>query len=97
MGLALLLMKKDEKDPPVPLKKVWHYITIMAVALFFVNYLKTTAAQTLPAAHVYPLYQGGVLVVASLMAAIFFGEKITLRCVLGILMTFAAMLMMNVL
>lgn len=97
MGLALLILGKDKKAPPVPLRKVWHYILIMATALFLVNYLKTSAAEILPAAQVYPLYQGGVLVLASLTAAIFFGEKITLRCVVGIAMTFVAMLMMNVL
>lgn len=97
VGLLLLILPGKKEAPRCPLKKIWHYIVIMALALFAVTWCKTAAAAILPAVQVYPLFQGGVLVTMALMATLFFGEKITSRCVIGIGMTFAAMLMMNVL
>ena len=97
MAVVLLILCRDKSAPHCPLGKVWYYIVIMAVMLFLVTYFKTAAASVLPAVQVYPLFQGGVLVTAALMAAVCFGEKITRRCLLGMGMTFMAMLMMNVL
>ena len=41
--------------------------------------------------------QGGALVLSMLMCAIFFGERITLRCLVGIGTAFAALLCINLL
>ena len=95
--LLLPLFRKKPEAPPCPVKKVWIYIVLMATSLFFVVWGKAAAAAVLPAVQVYPLYQGGVLITMALIAAVFFGEKITRRCVIGMSMAFAAMLMMNVL
>ena len=51
----------------------------------------------LPAAQLYPLNQGGSLILSSVMAAVFFKEKLTMPCVLGILTAFAGLLFINVL
>jgi len=97
MAVLLLFVRREKDAPACPLGKIWYFIVIMAVMLFAVSYFKTAAAAVLPAVQVYPLFQGGVLVTAALMAAVCFGEKITIRAVVGMVMTFAAMLMMNVL
>lgn len=96
-GIATLITPKKAGEPPCPIKKAWPYVVAMALSLFLVTWCKTAAAAVLPAAQAYPLYQGGVLISMALVGAVFFGEKITRRCILGMSMTFMAMLMMNVL
>ena len=78
-------------------KKSYVYIIIMAVALFTTSYFKTLAAKHLSSAELYPLMQGSLLILSAFMSAIFFGEKIKPKCIIGIILTFAGLIMMNVL
>lgn len=94
---VLLCFLWSKEKAPCPLGKVWYYIVIMALALFITSYGKTAAAAILPAVQVYPLFQGGILILSSLMAAVFFGEKLTKQSVLGIAMCFGALLIINML
>ena len=72
-------------------------VGIMAVCLFLNSYFKTLAAQRLDSALLYPLNQGSALILSLLMAAVFFKEKITARCIVGVCMAFAALLIINLL
>jgi multidrug transporter EmrE-like cation transporter len=45
----------------------------------------------------YPFEQGASLVLSSLMSTIFFKEKLTMKAVTGIAITFIALLIINVL
>lgn len=86
----------------VPEKKgmplsVLAYVTAMAICLFAHSFFNTLAAQQLSAAELYPLSQGLALTLASIMAAVFFGEKIKLRSVIGIAITFVGLLVINLL
>jgi drug/metabolite transporter (DMT)-like permease len=78
-------------------RKLGVYVVIMSMCLFMHSFFSTMAAGYLSSSQLYPLMQGGALVLSMLMCAIFFGEKITLRCLLGIGVTFAALLCINVL
>jgi drug/metabolite transporter (DMT)-like permease len=78
-------------------KKSYVYIIIMAVALFTTSYFKTLAAKHLSSAELYPLNQGTLLILSAFMSAIFFGEKIKPKCVVGIVLTFIGLFIMNVL
>ena len=79
------------------LSKAAVFVAVMAVCLFANSFFKTLAAGYLPAAQLYPLNQGGSLILSSVMAAVFFKEKLTLPCILGILTAFAGLLFINVL
>lgn len=99
----LISRKKGESEADcesnkskLPLK-VFGYISVMAVCLFANSYFNTLAANILPAAQLYPLSQGSALVLSSIMAAIFFGEKIKPRLILGICITFVGLLVINIL
>ena len=70
-------------------------VFIMAVCLFLNSYFKTLAAESIDAMVMYPLMQGSALTLSLIMSAVFFGEKITKRCVAGVCLAFAAMLMIN--
>lgn len=86
---------KEKK--PINVKPIFGYILIMSVCLFLNSYFKILAAKYLMAAELYPLSQGGALVLSAAMAAIFFREKLNLKGIIGILMTFAALIIINVL
>ena len=75
--------------------KVFLVICIMAVCLFAYSYFKTLAAKTVPSAFLYPFTSGSSIVLSALMAALFFKEKITARCAVGIVIALGAILVMN--
>ncbi len=71
------------------------YILVMAACLFAYSYFKTKAAMLLPSVQLYPLCQSLALVSSAFMARVFFKEKITLKCIVGIVLSFVAMLFIN--
>lgn len=77
------------------LRPVLGYIALMAACLFLNSYFKLLAAGYLTATQLYPLSQGGSMILSTGMSAFFFKEKITRRCVLGLMLAFAALLIMN--
>ncbi|MBQ7336494.1 MAG: DMT family transporter [Clostridia bacterium] len=70
-------------------------IAIMSVCLFINSYFKALANDYLLPAQVYPIYQAGGLIFSAVMAAVFFQEKITLRCVIGMALAFVAILLLK--
>lgn len=92
--------KKGENKPRPPhkvIKPIWIYVAVMAVCLFANSYFKTVAAQHLDAIKLYPLNQGGAVILSLLMSSILFKEKINAKCILGIALSFVALLMINLL
>ena len=87
----------DEQQEKTNLKYVFIYIPIMSVFLFLNSYFKTKAAFYLDASQLYPLNQGASLVLSSVMAAVFFKEKMNVKSVVGIILSFAALMIMNLL
>ena len=73
------------------------YIAVMAICLFLNSYFKTLAAHYLSAAEIYPLSQGGSVILSMAMSAVFFKEKINLRCIIGVVLSFIALLLINLL
>lgn len=71
------------------------YVAIMAIMLFANSLFKTKAAVFLDSAQLYPITQGMGLILSSLMAAIFFKERLTVKCIIGMSVTFVGMLIMN--
>jgi multidrug transporter EmrE-like cation transporter len=69
----------------------------MSVMLIANSYFKTKAATHLDSAQLYPLNQGMALILSTLMASVFFKEKLTLKCVVGIFIAFIGLIVMNVL
>lgn len=79
------------------MRKVGIYILIMSVCLFANSYFKTKAAEILPSAKLYPLNQGAALILSSFMSMIFFKEKMTSKCIAGIILSFIGLLVINLL
>lgn len=104
-ALVLLLFflfagKKNNSEgesAAVMMKKVGGYVAVMALCLFLNSYFKTMAAGILPSAILYPLSQGASLILSSLMSMILFKEKLTKRCIVGLVLSFAGLLIINLL
>jgi len=95
--IGVLLAVKRVKIPHVKSKitETGIYIIIMAIALFANSYFKVEAARLIDAAKLYPLNQGAALALSTIMASVFFGEKIKPKCVLGLVLGFAGICIMN--
>ncbi len=87
--------KAEQSAVGVTIRKFGVCIVIMSICLFLNSFFKTKAAIYLPATQIYPAYQGGGLILSTAMAAVCFGEKVTLRCVIGLCMAFASLLVIN--
>ena len=75
--------------------RVFWVICIMAACLFANSYFKTMAAKYIDSSILYPLSNGASLIIAATMASLFFGERITKKCLAGIGVTLSAMIVMN--
>lgn len=90
--------KKSGLKPRTPIaivKPITIYVVIMAVCLFANSYFKTLAAEHLDAVILYPLNQGGAVVLSLFMSALLFKEKINWKCIVGIVLAFASLLLIN--
>lgn len=88
--------KRSSADAEPP-KTVWLQVGIMALCLFGSSFFSTCAASFLRAAQLYPLTQGASLILSAGMAAVFFGEKITVRVIVGCVTCFVGLLLLNLL
>lgn len=79
------------------IKQIFGYILVMSICLFANSYFKTMAAGYLDSAQLYPLNQGASLIISSVMSATLFREKLTLKCVIGLLISFVGLIVLNVL
>ena len=94
LGGMVLLPQKGEKVA-IPWKKIVLPILLMSVCLFLNSYFKAFSTQYLPDAALYPIYQAGGLILSTLIGAVFFQERVTVRCVIGLVLAFAAILLLK--
>ncbi len=100
--LALIYKKQNHKDSSIQtsyvevFKKVWFYVLVMAFCLFMHTYFATLSANYLPSSEVFPLQRGTSLILSLMMSAIFFKEKINSKCIIGVVITFIGLLLINV-
>ena len=59
------------------------------------SYFKTQAAFYLDSAELYPLSQGGSLILSTFMATVFFKEKLKVSAVIGVSLAFVALMIIN--
>ncbi len=97
LPIALVYKNKNNTNNKNGVKKIIWYILIMSVCLFVNSYFKTRAAHYISSVQLYPLNQSSALVLSALMSRLFFGEKLTIKCILGIVMALMGILTINVL
>lgn len=93
------LFSKDSKESKENIKNInskgMLYIILMSICLFLNSFFKTLASRDLDMTLVAPLSQGAALILITVMSAIFFGEKIKPRCVVGVILAITGLMIMN--
>ena len=101
LGAYFVFRARDQRQgrtPRAPLavvRPIWGYVVVMAVCLFAYSFLKTKAAGYLDAVELYPLSQGCTVTFSLLMASFLFKERINVRCVVGVVLSFVGLLLIN--
>ena len=93
----LFMSKKEKPEFSEGSKNKFFYVIIMAIALTINTYFSTMAAIHLDSAILYPLNHGSALIIASFMSVVFYKEKLTTNAIIGIILSFVGLLIMNVL
>lgn len=70
---------------------------VLAVMLFVIMYLGILAVPLIPAVVLYSLVAGGTLIIAFLVGAIVFKEPVTKRNIIGLVISIAALVVINAL
>ena len=96
----VFLYRKEKKreaiqSPTKLISSIFGYVFVMAGCLFVHSYFKTAATKHLDAAEIYPLSQGGSLILTLFMSVFFFKERINIKAVLGIALCFLSLLVIN--
>ena len=101
LGVFLIIFSIKERSQSTAgvsgLKHILGYIAVMSVCLFANSFFKTKAAGFLDSAQLYPLNQGLALMLSSIMSAVLFNERLTFKCIIGLVLSFAGLIIINVL
>ena len=102
LGVFFLVFSRKEKEGSFRERKdvfnrIFGYIVVMAACLFANSYFKTQAAMYLDSIQLYPLSSGCALILASAMSSVCFGEKMTKKSAMGLMLAFMGLLVINVL
>ncbi|MBR5307471.1 MAG: DMT family transporter [Clostridia bacterium] len=96
LGAVFLLPSKGEKINAAEfVRKTIIAVFFMSVCLFVNSYFMTLTTKHLPPAQLYPLSRAGGMILASVMSSVFFKERITARCVVGLCLSFVALLLLK--
>ncbi len=86
--------KKDEYNDGKT-KNAVLLIIITAICLFANSFFKTLAAKSINSAILYPLATGINLILSVMMASFFFKEKATPKCIIGVMIAFISLIIIN--
>ena len=97
VGWRAMGKEASEQEATARFKKAVPLIAVMAGCLFAANYLQTwvTSDFGVRPEFLYPVIKGGCLVMANGMGTLFFGEKITVKSILGSAITIGGILVMT--
>lgn len=91
--IYMLVVRRNAPKARLDLKKVTPYIAVMAVMLFANSYFLTAATKVMPSVMLFSLNQVLSLAAATVMASLFFKEKITATSAAGIVCTVISILL----
>ncbi len=76
-------------------KELFAYGAAVSTVLFVINYLATEASAVVPAVILFSLVNGGSTIISALVAAIFYKEPISRKSAVGIVVSIAALIVIN--
>ncbi len=95
--VGLAWTRKEKASIFRPQKKLTLVTFMAAFALFGISQISTMASATVPVAVLFPVSDGGGMVIAAVVAAIIFKEKLTVKSTLGVLIGILAVCIMKLL
>ena len=98
LGIFFFLLPR-KKDPVQEglVGKLFGLMVIMALCQVGTSYFKILAGEYLDPVILFPLNQGMLLLLSTLMSRIFFKEKITVKCIIGLVTAFVGLLIIKML
>ena len=78
-------------------RPLWIYGLILAGALFVVNLLSTIASALVPSVVLFTLVNGGGMLLAAGIGAVFFRERLTAKSLAGVALGAMALIIINTL
>lgn len=97
---ALLIKRKKTVEPSklerLP-KKLYLYGTLLAVAVFAINQLVTTMAETVPSVILFTVSSAISVIITCIVGATVFKEKITWKNIVGLVLGIGSIVIVNVL
>lgn len=100
VGISLLLltivMNKKNTEESKPLSKgLLIYGAILSAAVFIINQLATISTVLVPPTVLFAFINGGSTIIAAVVAAVCFKERLTIRSVCGVLLGVAALVIVK--
>ncbi len=92
--------EEPEREPGASRRlilRLMPFISVMAVGIYVNSYFMVQAGRYLTPVQIYPFNSGASLVITALLSTLFFKEKLTWRTCAGIILAFAALMIINVL
>jgi multidrug transporter EmrE-like cation transporter len=89
-------MEQQQSKEPLFDRRKLCYIAVMALCLFCNSYFVTLARGYIPPARLDPLLNGLAIMSSTVMAAVFFKERVKLISIIGLLVMFTGMLFTSV-
>lgn len=90
-----ILSIKDKRKPQLLPKKLYLFGSLLAVAIFTINLLVTELARTVESVILFTISSALSIIITSVVGAVFFREKLTLRNICGIALGIGAVLIIN--
>lgn len=91
--LAYLLCPQNEEKQESLDRKIYLPTIFLAVSMFFVNQIVTSATNFLPSAVVFTIPNGGKNIIAAAMGALLFKEKLTWRSISGLALSIVSIVL----
>ncbi len=76
-------------------KKLIFFMLLSAVSIFGISQISTIASAIIPVAVLFPISDGGAVIIAAIVAAVIYKEKITWKSALGIVIGIIAVCIMK--
>ncbi len=93
--VSFILSKKGEKEKTFFQKKMYIFTVISAVSLLGISQLSTMASAIIPVAVIFPISDGGGMIIAAIVASSLYKEKLNPKSIFGIIIGIAGILAMK--
>ncbi len=93
---ALLWSIRKKQPIPGTDRELFGFTVFAAAAVFGISQISTAASAMIPVAVLFPVSDGGGMIISAITAALVFKEKLTIKSILGIIIGIAAIILIQI-